>query len=182
MQLILILIALLTVIEDLHLKNKCHTHGLPLPFDEYAYVQARNELLREDSLNFTVLSDRERIVSIYFEKLKVDEFKRTGMSSFIPARPIETELESMQASHLYAQLKSLPKGGNIHIHENQMLDRRIFLEMIRNSTEYDMLHICDKKHKAHCKTNRCTCTEYYLTYFGKVKFHNRISDISNIKS
>jgi len=51
----------------------------------------------------------------------------------------------------------LPKGGNLHIHEFQILDRKLFLESIKNSSEYDLLYICDQ--------NTCVNKKYYLSYF-----------------
>ncbi len=92
---------------------------LPLPFNEYSYILARNNLEFIDQQNLfhkEHLSSREKILDIYFQKLKADEFRALNSSSsdtskhFYPSRPIETELEQIQGSNLYQQLKLLPKG------------------------------------------------------------------------
>ena len=134
--------------------------GLPLPLNEYAFIKARNKIKAMDTLNYTAFNAKEKIVSLYFEKLKKIELARTSQTDFYPSRAIQTELQSIIHSDLYAQLKLLPKGGNIHIHENQMLNRRQFLELIQRSPEYEYLHICDPV------LSPCKCTSFYLTYFA----------------
>ena len=155
---------------------------LPLPFNEFSYILARNrlEFIDEKNLYHKVLSTREKIVDIYFQKLKSEEFKALNSSSpdtskyFYPSRPIETELVQIQNSNLYKQLKLLPKGGNLHMHEGQMLNRSKLLEMIQLSEEYDYLYICDKNNSKFCQinTNLCQCKDYYLKYFKKVNATN----------
>ena len=160
---------------------------LPLPFNEYSYILARNILKSIDQdisssslLSSAWLSEKENVVNIYFEKLKADEFKIADSSSsttskkFYPSRPIESELEQIQASSLYKQLKLLPKGGNLHMHESQMLDRTKFLKMIANSEEYDLLFICDKDNADFCRQNKslCQCKDYYLTYIKNITLTN----------
>lgn len=147
--------------------TKKSVKGFPVPFDQHSYVIARNQIQKIDSLGLKEISGKERIVGIYFEKLKSDEFKRTR-KSFHGSKPIETEYSSISKSDLFSKLKLLPKGGNLHIHENQMLDRKYLLEMIKNTTEYDLLYICDKDAKPFCRTNQCSCNNYYLTYFKKL--------------
>ena len=138
--------------------------ALPLPFDEYSFVLARNRVKQMDRSDFYT-SQAEKTVSLYFEKLKYDEFGGTSVY-FYPARPIETDLELITKTTLYNQLKKVPKGGNLHIHDNQMLNRRTLLEIIQNSPsgEFDLLYICDKT-KPICSTTRCTCSDFYLRYF-----------------
>lgn len=84
---------------------------LPLPFNEYSFVLARNYVKMFDSNGPIESNDKEKVVKIYFEKLKADEFLRTGLSGFYPLQPIETVLDSIINSDIYAQLKLLPKGG-----------------------------------------------------------------------
>ena len=138
---------------------------LPLPFDEYAYVLARNEL---ESVNdhSALLSNKEQVVSIFLEKIKLDEFADT-LSNFFPARTIETELKKILNRDLYNQLKRLPKGGNLHMHEFQMLDRTKFLEMVFALPEYEYLHICDKGNDPICAQQpaSCNCKSFDLRYF-----------------
>jgi adenosine deaminase-related growth factor len=146
-----------------------NANALPLPFNEYSFVLGRNYLKSLDSTSPRELTDKEKVVRIYFEKLKVDEFSRTGLSGFYPLKPLETILDSIVNSELYAQLKFLPKGGNLHMHEDQMANRRQLLEIIKSSEEYDYLYICDKT-KENCIKNICNCTDYFLTYIKNSTF------------
>ena len=143
---------------------RCKPFSLPLPFDEYAYVKARKSLQSMDSPSLNSRSETERLLTIYFEKLKASEFKRTGLTSFYPLKPIESQLANIVASDLYAQLRLMPKGGNLHIHETQMLDRRKLLELVQTMSEYDYLHICDKS-IAYCQSSSCACADFLLKYF-----------------
>ena len=91
--------------------------SLPLPYNQYAYMQARDKLtFRELNLN-----PKEKCVNLQMEILKQNEFQNT-FKYFYPARPIETDV---------------PKGGNLHIHEFQMLDRRKLLEIVFKQTEFE---------------------------------------------
>lgn len=144
--------------------------GLPLPMDEFSYILARNQLRVEDGdYGNALLSNKEKVVSFYFEKVKDDEFTRLGLYNFAPARPIESELNDIQSSFVYSVLRQMPKGGNIHIHENQMLDRLLLLKIVQSSTEWDYLYMCDPN-KPVCKADPspCPCVQslssYYLTY------------------
>jgi len=131
---------------------------LPLPLNQYAYMVARNKIKQQNlavqALN--KLNSKERIVNLYLEYLQTREYIDTR-KYFYPSRPIETELENITNSPLYQFLIKLPKGGNLHIHEFQVLDRKILLESIKNSPEYDFLYICDQ--------NSCINNKYYLNYF-----------------
>jgi hypothetical protein len=144
--------------------------GLPLPMDEFSYILARNQLRVEDGdYGNALLSNKEKVVSFYFEKVKDDEFTRLGLYNFAPARPIESKLNDIQSSFVYSVLRQMPKGGNIHIHENQMLDRLLLLKIVQSSTEWDYLYMCDPN-KPVCKADPspCPCVQslssYYLTY------------------
>ena len=144
---------------------------LPLPLNQYAYMLARNELRRSDSslMRLRAFSDKERQVNLYFEKQKDVEFMETK-SFFFPARPIEENLDKIFQRPLYKLLKTLPKGGNMHMHEFQMLDRKRFLEMIkRSSDDYDMVYLCLKAKVHECQTTpkSCDCIENVLRYFKK---------------
>lgn len=154
---------------------------LPLPFNEYSYIMARNMLKKTDQVSYPQegpLQHKEKAVDIYFEKLKIDELNHTNSSIpsttkyFYPSRPIESEINKIFSSSLYSRLKLLPKGGNLHMHEGQMLNRRKLLQMVKDSTEYDMLFICDKINAEFCKTHVCDCQDYYLSYFKKVNASN----------
>ncbi|CAF1150116.1 unnamed protein product [Adineta ricciae] len=133
---------------------------LPLPFNQYAYMLAREKIKQHDRAvqaqnNLTV---KEKVVNLYLEVLRARDFIDTK-HYFFPARPIESEMENITNSPFYQFLTRLPKGGNLHLHEFQVLDRRIFLESIVNSPEYNLLYICDQ---ISCVTNK-----YYLKYFTK---------------
>lgn len=136
---------------------------LPLPYNQYAYMKARDQLtFREINL-----SPKEKCVNLHMETLKQKEFLDT-LKYFYPARPIETELVNITSRDMYKFLKNLPKGGNLHIHEFQMLDRRKLLEIVFKQTEFEWVYICDKA-AIECKTNLslCNCSNHNLAYFAK---------------
>ncbi|CAF1612843.1 unnamed protein product [Rotaria sp. Silwood1] len=152
---------------------------LPLPFNQYAYMLAREQIKQHDRAVQAQnnLNSKEKIVNLYLELLQVKEYVNTK-TYFYPSRPIETAIENITKSSFYQFLQLLPKGGNLHIHEFQILDRKLFLESIKNSPEYDLLYICDQ--------NDCIKNKYYLSYYKnnvpngwtKVKDSNwTISDI-----
>lgn len=136
--------------------------ALPLPYNQYAYMKARNNLtFRANSLN-----EKEKLVNLFMQKQKSDEFGQT-VKYFYPSRPIETELENITSRPIYGLLKQLPKGGNLHIHEFQMLERRKLLDIVFKSPEYDWLYICDKSNDPVCATKECNCLNYSLRYYTK---------------
>ena len=131
--------------------------SLPLPMNEYAYMIARSAIKQHDrSVQAqNKLNAKEKIAHLYVEYLQAEEYRNTR-NYFYPSRPIETVLDNITASSFYKFLLQLPKGGNLHLHESQILNRRLLLESIRNSSEYDLLYICDH---VHCNEKR-----YYLQY------------------
>jgi hypothetical protein len=140
--------------------------SLPLPLNEYSYILARDQLRLIDT-NTPRLSPRENTVSLHYDGLKRAELSRT-LGHFYASRPIEDNLADIQSSELYAKLKPVPKGGNIHLHEDQMTNRRQLLELIFNSPpEFERLHICDRPNSPFCAHNACRCQNYTLKYFGK---------------
>ena len=143
-----------------------NVNEIPLPLNEYSFIQDRNYIKSLDRTNTILESNaREKVVMIYFEKLKQNEFKRKDLSGFNPSKPIEQTLNSIVNSQMYAELKHVPKGGNLHVHEDQSFNRRKLLEKIKANEEYDYLYICDKKSNVNCKiTNVCNCTENFLTF------------------
>ncbi|UJR24852.1 hypothetical protein I4U23_006221 [Adineta vaga] len=134
--------------------------SLPLPFNQYAYMLAREKIKQHDRAvqARNNLSSKEKVVNLYLEVLRAQDFINTK-NYFYPARPIESEMTNITNSLFYKFLTQLPKGGNLHLHEFQTLDRRVFLESIVQSPEYDLLYICDQ---ASCITNK-----YYLNFFTK---------------
>ena len=101
----------------------CQVISLPLPFDQYSYMLARNKL----TSRFNRLTFKENTVNLFMISLKHEEFHKT-LNHFYPSRPIEDVLENITSSKIYKFLHKLPKGGNLHIHELQMLDRRNLLD------------------------------------------------------
>jgi adenosine deaminase CECR1 len=140
---------------------------LPMPFNQYSYVMARNKL-KSKYEHHNKLTYKENIVSFYMQTMKLSEFKSTN-KYFYPSRPIESELEKIVQRDLYKLLWRLPKGGNLHIHQTQMLDRNKFLRIVFDMAEFDLLFICDKESDSNCtlKKTNCTCLPFQLKYFKK---------------
>jgi len=65
-------------------------------------------------------SQDERIVDNYLEYQKREEFLRTE-SNFLPSRPIERVLPQILQSEVFRILKTLPKGGNMHLHQRKYI-------------------------------------------------------------
>ncbi len=142
---------------------------IPLASNKYYYMLARNELrdMETKSQNFHELSEREKIVHFYFENLKQQEYIDTS-DRFLPSLPVEDVIDEIMNRQLYQVIKYLPKGGNLHMHEPEMLDRKVFLNLIQNDDElFDMLYICDKFNKPECALKACNCSSYQLKYFAK---------------
>jgi adenosine deaminase CECR1 len=150
-------------------------------FNEYTYAKARESLRLFDikSQNKLELNEKEKIVNNYLEILKSNEFKNQGINYFYPARPLEKYYKQIINSSLYTNLKNLAKGGNLHIHEDEALDRRLFLEIIKLNEPhlFDILYIC---------IDKLLCNEkyYFFDYFinkvpngwTKVKYSNLTFD------
>ena len=143
---------------------------LPIASNKYYYMLAREKLrnMESNSQKFLSLSARETIVHFYLESLKQQEYAETS-SRFLPSLPIEEVRDEMMRRQLYQLLRALPKGGNLHMHEPEMLDRKVFLELIENDPElYEMLYICDKANELMCALKKkCDCSKYQLRYFAK---------------
>ncbi|CAF1347994.1 unnamed protein product [Rotaria sordida] len=135
-----------------------NVNPLPLPYNQYSYMLARNKIKQNDEMGPIKhsLNKKEVIVNFYLEWIRTNEFIRTR-TYFYPARPIETEIENITNNPLYQLLKLFPKGGNLHIHESQVLDRKLLLESILNSEEDKYLYICDQEN--------CTTNKYFLSIF-----------------
>ena len=71
------------------------------------------------------------------------------------------------------EMSVLNKLGNLHAHEDQMVNRRQLLEFIKENEEYNYLYICDKKSSEYCKFNLCDCTDYFLTFIKNPNLANR---------
>ena len=134
-------------------------YGLPFPVDQYGYMMAREKIKQHDRgvQAQARLSTREKTVNLYLESLRAREFFETK-DYFYPSRPIESEVENITRRPFYRFLRQLPKGGNLHLHEFQVLDRRVLLQSIVNSSEYELLYICDHN-------SSCANTRFYLRYY-----------------
>lgn len=149
-------------------ESKANPAALPLPFNQYSYIQARQKL-RADYENYDKLSYKELTVNLFLQRLKTTEFQATS-KYFYPSRPIESELEKIKDRELYQILWRLPKGGNLHMHYDQMLDRHRFLTLIQQEMpdEFNIIHICDKDSDPVClqDPSQCKCTPYQLKYIA----------------
>jgi len=118
--------------------------------NEYEYAVQRDQMEAEEAAyeghNISSLNADERIVNNYLEYLKWREFNATRLTGFPPSRPIEEKLNYIRSTEVYAALKKLPKGGNMHSHEDHELSKRQLLEIIRNSTEYEYLYMLPEDH------------------------------------
>jgi adenosine deaminase CECR1 len=137
--------------------------ALPRPNDDYSYEIAREILKKLDQYDYGVdgLSKEEKIVNVYLQILKEIEINET-QDHFYGAYPLEKTFKEIRKRSLYNHLKTLPKGGNLHMHEFQMLNRTKFLEIVQTLPEYKYLYICDK--------NVCdqTRTKYFLRYYSTI--------------
>jgi hypothetical protein len=142
--------------------------------NKISYTLERNRLKNLETHYHTDLNlnKQEKIVNLYFQYLKKLEYESTR-NKFLPALPIENNFLQLIQRPLYSILRELPKGGNLHVHDSQMLDRKLFLNLIKNdSSLYNMLYICDKLIFPECKSVNndqiiCNCTSYTLSYFMK---------------
>ena len=62
----------------------------------------------------------EELVNQYLGYLKWLEFNRTKPAVH-PSRPVQEVLSDVVKSDLYEALRTMPKGGNMHIHEGTVL-------------------------------------------------------------
>ena len=147
-------------------------NSVPLPSNKYYYMLARNEIrdMETKFQNIKKLSAHEKIVHFYLEHLKELENTET-QDRFLPSIPIEEVRDEIMNRPLYQFMRILPKGGNLHMHEPEMLDRKVLLEMIASDFElFEMLYICDRPAKAeYCMEHKlvCNCSAHQLKYFAK---------------
>jgi len=147
------------------------TDAVPLPTNKYYYMLARNEIRNMETKfqNIHSLSHREKVAHLYLEHIKQLENAQTH-DRFLPSIPIEEVKDEIMNRDLYKVMRGLPKGGNLHMHEPEMLDRRVLLEMITSDEElFEMLYICDRLSKTECVSGQraCNCSAYQLKYFAK---------------
>lgn len=136
---------------------------IPRPNDAYSYEIAREILKQLDQYDYGVedLDENEQVVNIFLQILKEAEMNET-QDYFYGAYPLEKTFKDIIKRPLYDHLKTLPKGGNLHMHEFQMLNRTKFLEIVLTLPEYKYLYICDKDV---CDQTR---NKYYLRYYSTI--------------
>ncbi|WAR17117.1 AGSA-like protein [Mya arenaria] len=113
-----------------------------LGYTEYKFARQR-DLLEDKEKEFAndniLLTHDEKIVDNYLGFLKRQEFERTR-HDFPPSRPIELVLPTIRESKVYSVLKKLPKGGNMHLHQGHILDKKVMLDIIFGS--YLINYLC----------------------------------------
>lgn len=128
----------------------------------YEYMTRRNELSHHSRCS---MSHTETMVNIYLQSLRQREQE---ISEIYLTRPLENHLTEIPTrSELFKTLLDMPKSGQLHLHEYEALNRRLLLEIIANSTEWDFLYICDKESNLACRTSKCDCNQNHLKFITK---------------
>ncbi|SDK99202.1 adenosine deaminase CECR1 [Catalinimonas alkaloidigena] len=108
----------------------------PMPYaDRAAYLEARQALLREDSLmRFdadVVLSPQEEAVNRKLVALRdsmIEGYKALGF--FPPAHPFYKSKSHIEATPLFQLFRHLPKGGLLHLHGSAAFDFHWLIERL----------------------------------------------------
>ncbi|CAH1784022.1 unnamed protein product [Owenia fusiformis] len=111
--------------------------------NEYHYAVERDRLKQEERKYAgyeSSLNEDETIVNHYMQFLKWQEYNYTR-DTFVPLRPIEETYHHIIKTKLFATLKKLPKGGNMHIHEHHVLEKKQMLELAMNLSDWDHLYV-----------------------------------------
>jgi adenosine deaminase CECR1 len=129
---------------------------LSLQIDPSEYMRLRDELefKSKGSYNNRFLTLKETQLDLFLKNEKLDELSKNSLIHF--NLPIEDYINRINKDTLlYKLIEKMPKGGNLHMHEPEMLNRRTFLEIIFNSTEFNYLYICNKEKypKSSCLIN-----------------------------
>lgn len=105
---------------------------------------------------------KEYIVNLYLQILKSNEIKYENKHFYYP---IEKTLNFIQSkSKLYKLLRKFPKGGNLHLHEYQELDRSKLIDLLIDSVDFADLYICDQVDSIN-NNSSCENSKYSLNYF-----------------
>ena len=93
-------------------------------FEEYEEKRERIiDQLKNRSLQYDEpLSSDEKIVDLYLQYLKHENYPVPGENSFLPMQNFITVREQIEDTDLFAFLKRMPKGAILHIHELAMGD------------------------------------------------------------
>jgi len=123
--------------------------GETYPAHEYEYSLRRDYLLekeREMEGNNLTLNADEQIADRYLQYVKYEHFQETKVTGFPPQRPIQEVKDQIESSQVYRLLKSLPKGGNMHTHENHELSKATLLDIVWASPDFPHLYILPDDH------------------------------------
>jgi len=120
------------------------------PSSDYEYAQQRENIedgVQAKAANPFELNEDEQVVSHYMQYMKWTQFKQTvNNSGFYTIRPIMEVLPEIVASDLYNVIRQLPKGGNLHSHENHQLGKRKLYEIVWKSADFENLWILPANH------------------------------------
>ncbi|XP_013401030.1 adenosine deaminase 2 [Lingula anatina] len=118
--------------------------GAKTPFmSEYEFSRQRDELMAKEWMfagHAMDLTDDEKIVDNYLEYLKWQEFMATK-DRFPPSVGLESVLDHIVNSKVFKTLKTFPKGGNMHLHENHVLSKSKMLDIVYSSDDYEHLYV-----------------------------------------
>lgn len=120
------------------------------PANEYIYSLKRDAMQEaEDKFEnkFKKISWAEQTVDHYLQYLKWREFVKTKDTGFPPSRPLEENLERIESSEIYKALFTFPKGGNMHSHEKHDVSRKILLDIVWNSYDFEYLYMLPPEHE-----------------------------------
>ncbi|KAK2148037.1 hypothetical protein LSH36_519g01009 [Paralvinella palmiformis] len=93
-----------------------------------------------------VFTLQEEIVDRYLQYKKYEHFLEVKDSGFPPQRPIQEVLDIIQSSDVYRLLEKLPKGGNMHTHENHQLSKKTLYDIVWASEDFQYLYILPEDH------------------------------------
>lgn len=118
--------------------------SIKYPATEAEYMKRRDEMQKsqkEFELPDMQLSEDEYIVDKYMGLLKWNEMVATRESGFPPSLPIQDNMEYIQTTDMYKALLGMPKGGNLHSHEDHQLSKRKLFEIVWACDDFEHLYI-----------------------------------------